>query len=155
MSNENMSKRIPEWIIAFGVVVAMGGIWVSVMTTNRSIRAQEQFLDRSIRAQEQILERQNRVALSGSAYTEFLIDLLPTPEGVMNSRIPIALYGSRGVIDDFISLKKEANDEDKEFKGSAELQKSLLSFLNAIRVDVLGENHALSDSELKAILSMK
>ena len=33
MSNENMSKRIPEWIIAFGVVVAMGGIWVSVMTT--------------------------------------------------------------------------------------------------------------------------
>ena len=144
MSNESKGKRISEWITEFGVPVAIFGILVSIWTTSMAIRAQEE-----------ILERQNRVDLADDAYSEFLIDLLPNKQGVLNSRVPIVLYGSREVVDEFLSLKAAANDEDEPFQGSAELQKALLSFLNAIRVDVLGENQALSDQKIKAILSMQ
>ena len=83
------------------------------------------------------------------------LDLLPNKQGVLNSRVPIVLYGSREVVDEFLSLKAATNDEGEPFQGSPELRKALLSFLNAIRVDVLGENQALSDQKIKAILSME
>ena len=148
MSNESKGKRIAEWATAFGVPVAMIGIWASVVTTNKSIGAQEDFLDRSIKVQEQILERQNRVALAGTAYAGFLKDLVPD-----NTRVPVALFGGKKVFQKFLDLEKVVDEYGREVS-NPEVRKALLSFLDAVRVDVLGEGHALTETELEAVLGI-
>ena len=156
MSNESKSKQVREWMIAGGVFVGIVAILATIWTTNKSIQTQQE-----------VLERQSRIALAEAAYSGFLNDLLTSQELITsddesttlqkkpNTRIPIAIFGSKEVFQEFSNLQKAAGHKREPFQGSSELETALLNFLMAIRVDVLGESYAVDREMMKDILGMQ
>ena len=144
MSYEGKSKEVRDWMTACGVIVGIFAIWATIWTANKSIHTQQE-----------IVERQSRVALAEAAYRGFLDDLLPTEYPTKpNTRIPIAIFGSEGVFQEFVDLQNATKHQLQPFQGGSKLERALLDFLKAIRIDVLGGEHAVSDGMLRKILGI-
>ena len=142
--------------------------------TNHAIVAQQEMLDRQIRAEmaemaymaffNELLPRpynQNelknwltkiKTAMPWLDEKKMLMQL-PRLDEKMNTRAAIALFGSEEVFPKFLELEQAVKDHGRSLS-EPKVQTALLAFLNEIRVDILGEDRAAEESELKDILDL-
>ena len=162
MSDERKFNRITEFLIsagkvltAFSIPVTVAGVIVSMNSTEKSINAQEILLRKSIAAQEELLERETQMQLASAAYTSFLNELIPGTEGKVNTRIPIALFGSKETREEFLRLEGVAKERGNNLNENPELQQALLSFLRTVSAHIVGKNNAPDEQEIRSILDIQ
>ena len=150
MSERKSSIRWLELITAIGVLVAVISLWLSLKSTDKAVADLIETLDNQI----EVLDNQNRLVFSQNAYRIFLADLMPGNDGGVSPRLSIAISGTGQVLGSFLRLEDAVVRHGTNI-AEPEVENALLSFLSALRVDLLGEENAVSNDMLKHMLGLE